>query len=206
MTPRRRRLRGGLAGALALWLLVAVGLGVSGLQGHARLVAAAIVVVTSLGVFALCWWRPTFRAFALGVDLRRLTWLQLWRVAAGAGLLTLYQQDRLHWRLGLSHGVTALVVGLTAPIVARGAHSHSVGRLATLFFWHVVGAGSLVMLLTTAIRLALQGDGRGAVLLTFPWSLVATFLGPAALMTHGVALAVIWRRPLALPRGRMAEN
>jgi hypothetical protein len=206
VTPRRRRLWARLAGALALWVLVSAGLGLSDLPDRTRLVIAAIVAVTSLGVFALCWWRPAFRAFALGFDLRLLTWLQLWRVAAGAGLLTLYQQDRLHWRLGLSHGVTALVVGLTAPIVAREAPSHSVGRLATLFFWHVVGAGSLVMLLTTAIRLALQGDGRGAVLLTFPWSLVATFLGPAAVMTHAAALAVIWRRPLVLPRSRMAEN
>lgn len=206
MTPRRQRLRGRVAGAVLLWLGASVTLGVSSLEGTLRLVAMVLLVVLALGVFALGWWRPTFRAFALGRSLSLLTWIQVWRVAGGAGLLALYQQDRLHWRLGLSHGLTALVVGLTAPAVARLAGSHAVGRLATLFFWHVVSAGSLLTLVTTAIRLALQGDDRGAVLLTFPWSLLPTFLGPAALMTHGVALAAIWRRPLAVPRTQLARR
>jgi hypothetical protein len=76
---------------------------------------------------------------------------------------------------------------------------NTLGRLVPRFSCHAAGAVSLVTFLTTAVRLALQGEGRGGVLLTFPWSLVPTLRGPAAFIALIMALAVIWRRRLALP-------
>ena len=89
---------------------------------------------------------------------------------------------------------------MTAPLVARWAGAATIGRLATLFAWHGAGALSLVALAITALRLAGQGDERVAVLTTFPWSLLPGFVGPAAFLTHAVALAIIWERPLARTR------
>ena len=137
------------------------------------------------------------RAWALGLDLRPLTWVHVWRLVAGPGLLLLYGEGRLPWRLGLAHGLLALVLAVTTPLVARWAGAATIGRLAALFAWHGAGAVSLVALAITALRLAGQGDERVAVLTTFPWSLLPSFVGPAAFLTHAVALAIVWERPLA---------
>ena len=53
------------------------------------------------------------------------------------------------------------------------------------------------------LRLTLREDPLIGLVMAFPVSLIPTFLGPLALMTHAVALAAIWIRPLAAsPAGR----
>ena len=185
-----------VAAGIAAWLAV-VGLAtLAGPSVPAPLLAAS--VLAPLAAFGMLWVRSrALRAWALGLDLRPLTWVHVWRLVAGAGLLLLYGEGRLPWRLGLAHGLLALVLAVTTPLVARWAAAATIGRLAALFAWHGAGAVSLVALAITALRLAGQGDERVAVLTTFPWSLLPSFVGPAAFLTHAVALAIVWERPLA---------
>ena len=185
-----------VAAGIAAWLAV-VGLAtLAGPSVPAPLLA--VPVLAPLAAFGMLWVRSrALRAWALGLDLRPLTWVHVWRLVAGAGLLLLYGEGRLPWRLGLAHGLLALVLAVTTPLVARWAAAATIGRLAALFAWHGAGAVSLVALAITALRLAGQGDERVAVLTTFPWSLLPSFVGPAAFLTHAVALAIVWERPLA---------
>jgi len=185
-----------VAAGIAAWLAV-VGLAtLAGPSVPAPLLAAS--VLAPLAAFGMLWVRSrALRAWALGLDLRPLTWVHVWRLVAGPGLLLLYGEGRLPWRLGLAHGLLALVLAVTTPLVARWAGAATIGRLAALFAWHGAGAVSLVALAITALRLAGQGDERVAVLTTFPWSLLPSFVGPAAFLTHAVALAIVWERPLA---------
>ena len=185
-----------VAAGIAAWLAV-VGLAtLAGPSVPAPLLAAS--VLAPLAAFGMLWVRSrALRAWALGLDLRPLTWVHVWRLVAGPGLLLLYGEGRLPWRLGLAHGLLALVLAVTTPLVARWAAAATIGRLAALFAWHGAGAVSLVALAITALRLAGQGDERVAVLTTFPWSLLPSFVGPAAFLTHAVALAIVWERPLA---------
>ena len=185
-----------VAAGIAAWLAV---VGLATLAGpYAPAPILAVPVLAPLVAFGMLWGRSrALRAWALGLDLRPLTWLHVWRLVAGAGLLFLYREGRLPWRLGLAHGLLALVLAVTTPLVARWAGAATIGRLAALFAWHGAGAVSLVALAITALRLAGQGDERVAVLTTFPWSLLPSFVGPAAFLTHAVALAIVWERPLA---------
>jgi len=187
-----------VAAGIAAWLAV-VGLAtLAGPSVPAPLLA--VPVLAPLAAFGMLWVRSrALRAWALGLDLRPLTWVHVWRLVAGPGLLLLYGEGRLPWRLGLAHGLLALVLAVTTPLVARWAAAATIGRLAALFAWHGAGAVSLVALAITALRLAGQGDERVAVLTTFPWSLLPSFVGPAAFLTHAVALAIVWERPLAPP-------
>ena len=186
-----------IGAAIAAWLALAGGVTLAGSGAPPSALLLALLATTPLAIFAALWGcsRP-FRVWALELDLRALTWLQVWRVALGAGLLVLYQEGRLPWRLGLAHGLATLALGVSAPVVVRWTGATTIGPLAAVFAWHAAGGLNLVALAIRASRLALQGDERVAVLATLPWSLLPTFVGPAALLAHALALAIIWARPL----------
>jgi hypothetical protein len=186
-----------IAAAIAAWLALAGGVTLPGSGARPSALLLAVPATAALAAFAALWGRSRpFRVWAVGLNLRALTWLQVWRVALGAGLLVLYHEGRLPWRLGLAHGLAALALGVSAPVAVRWTGAATIGPLAALFAWHAAGVLSLVALAIRASRLALQGDERVAVLATFPWSLLPTFVGPAAILAQALALAIIWARPL----------
>ena len=115
----------GRAAILAgLWLAVVGVAGATGVNRWSRLVWLTVTAVVPLGAFVLAWWRSArFRATVVDWDLLVLTWLESRRVPVGIGLLVFYQEGRLHGRRGLARGLAGLPLGLTTPLVARGAPS-----------------------------------------------------------------------------------
>jgi len=152
-------------------------------------VGVAVAAAVPLAVFSL-WFAASeeFRNFALSLNPKILTSVQVWRIV-GFTFVLLQARNVLPaifaWPAGYGDMFIGVTAGFAAWKLAEPAHRGS------FIFWQVLGILDLVtaVSLGTTARL-LDPNGVSMVAMTvLPLSLIPTFLVPLFLMLHVICVA-----------------
>lgn len=152
-------------------------------------VGVAVAATVPLIVFSL-WFAASegFRNFALSLDPRILTSVQVWRVV-GFTFVLLQARNILPaifaWPAGYGDMFIGVTAGFAAWKLAEPAHR------GTFIFWQALGILDLVtaVSLGTTARL-LDPHGASMVAMTvLPLSLIPTFFVPLFMMLHAICIA-----------------
>jgi hypothetical protein len=140
---------------------------------------------------------------AVGLPIGLLIGAQVFRVPVEIGLHRLWAEGLVPRLMTYEGGNVDLFVGLTAPLVAWLAARGAAGRRLAVG-WNVVG---LLALLNIIVRSALTAPGPfhllesevpNLAIATFPFTFLAGFFAPMAVLLHVLSL-----RRLAAQRGRL---
>jgi hypothetical protein len=182
---------------LATWLLVVVAFGAAGAfvaKPGAPPLAIALGVAAPLGIFfASLRLSPSFREFALTLDLRLIAAIQAWRWA-GLGFLSLYAHKILPAVFALPAGLGDMAIGITAPwMVLALIRQPRFAAEAAFIRWNVLGMLDLLIAVTLGTVGAVTARGAPGEITTAPMSslpllLIPGFLVPLFFMLHTVAL------------------
>ncbi len=200
--PGERNAAPAVAGLLALWFAVVLGLGLGG-AFEARPsqpplgVLAAILVPPAL--FALAYRAiPGVRAFALGIDLRMLTAIQAWRVA-GVSFLVLYAFGLLPGLFAWPAGAGDAAVGVGAIFALRALLRQAPTAHRSVFWLNVGGLVDFAVAIATgvltsnsAVGVLYDGAPRASLGL-LPLSLVPTFFVPFWIICHMISFLQLRR-------------
>jgi hypothetical protein len=180
------------AGLLGVWFVAAFWASAQHLfvNPTARIgLGVAVAALAPMIVFSL-WFAVSegFRSFALSLNPRILTSVQVWRII-GFTFLLLEARNVLPAVFALSAGYGDMFIGATAGFaawkLAEPAHRGS------FIFWQALGILDLVTAVslgTTAGLLAPHGPSMLAMTM-LPLSLIPTFLVPLFLMLHVICIA-----------------
>lgn len=159
-------------------------------------IAVAIAATIPLVIFAL-WFAASenFRHFALSLNPRILTGVQVWRII-GFIFILLQARNLLPGVFALPAGYGDMLIGATATLVAWQLASPS--HRNSFVLWQLLGIADLV----TAVSLGttaglLDPSGPSMLPLTvLPLSLVPTFLVPLFMIFHVICIAQAskWQR------------
>jgi hypothetical protein len=194
---RSGRTRWFVRGALLVWFLAALGASLSGVLAQTRglqLPVLPFAVAAPIVVFLL-WYASSaaFRRFVLSFDVGRMVLVQTTRVVGGVFLVQ-YALGALPASFALPAGLGDVLVGITAPFVARAAWSGTDLGRRLVVVWCVIGLADLVTAVTLGILNSqtsvglLAGPISTAPLTGFPLSLIPTFLVPLAAILHLITL------------------
>jgi len=152
-------------------------------------VALGLAVLIPIGAFLLWFSRAAgFRAFALSLNPRTLTFVQSWRIA-GFTFLVLYAAGMLPGGFALPAGWGDIAIGVTAPLVASKFATSSHRRVFLL--WQILGIVDLVMAIAlgTLARLISPHGVPTGVMTVLPMSLIPTFAVPLLIILHLICIA-----------------
>ncbi|MGH3766671.1 MAG: hypothetical protein ACRDS0_24410 [Pseudonocardiaceae bacterium] len=179
------------------WFLTALGASLFGLlqTGPASPpIPIGLALLVPLLLAGLAYARSArFRNLLLGIDLRWLIGVQLWRVVGEVFLLG-YARDELPASFAVPAGIGDVLVGLAAPFVAVLATSGTRAARQIVVGWCVVGIADLVVAVTMGVLNApgrfglLAGEVTTAPLLVLPLSLIPTFFVPLSILLHIIVL------------------
>ena len=183
--------------AIAAWFLVALGASMFGLlqagpSSPPIPIGMALVVPLLLGGLGYAQ-SGRFRQLLLGVDLRWVIGVQLWRVVGEIFLLG-YARNELPASFAIPAGIGDVLVGLAAPFVAVLVGSGTLAARRIVIGWCVVGIADLVVAVTMGVLNApgslglLAGDVTTAPLLVLPLSLIPAFFVPLSILLHIIVL------------------
>jgi hypothetical protein len=166
-------------------------------------IAVAIAAVVPIVIFSL-WYAASesFRQYALSLNPRTLTSVQVWRII-GFTFLLLEARAVLPATFALPAGYGDMAIGATAGFVAWKLADP--GHRASFILWQLLGIIDLV----TAVGLGtsaslLDPHGPPMVVMTIlPLSLIPTFLVPLFLILHVICIvqARNWKTA-SVPSGR----
>jgi hypothetical protein len=187
----------GLAFVLVAWFVIVVTLGASGAfvgRPGAPPIGIAIAVGAPLLLFfaGLQLW-PSFRDFALSLDLQLIAGVQAWRWA-GLGFIFLYAHHVLPAAFALTAGFGDMAVGLAAPWMILGlARKPGFAAGGAFVRWNALGILDLIVAVGLGASSAMLSTGApgeisAAPMGTLPLLLVPAFLVPLFLMLHVAAL------------------
>jgi len=182
---------------LALWFLLVLTaslLGVfKGNPSQPPLTLGAAVVLPVL-VFVLVWITSArVQRFTLSLSIRATTFAQIGRIFGGVFLI-LYAQGVLPGIFALPAGWGDVAIALTAPLMAWMLVAKSRLRLGILVLWNVLGLLDLIVAISLGILTSqstlgiLAGATTSALVVTFPLSLIPTFLVPFYFILHLITL------------------
>jgi hypothetical protein len=182
--------------ALPLWLIYVGLLSWTGILANSALrpPGMAFVAAPVLAFMALFAVRsPHGAEVAARVPLALLTGAQVFRVAVELGLHRLSTEGLVPRLMTYEGGNVDIVIGLSAPIAAWLATRGPTGRSLVLG-WNVLG---LLALLNVIVRSALTAPGAlhlinvevpNLAVGTFPYSFIAGFFAPLAVLLHVLSL------------------
>jgi hypothetical protein len=181
---------------VAAWLLLALLAGASGALADLRPpFPQAILVGLTLALLALVRGSPSLRTWALTVDIRALVLLHVTRFV-GLYFLVLHARGMLPWAFAVPGGWGDVAVAAAALGVALGAPRRGAVGWALYAAWNLAGLVDILLVVGTAVRLAVAEPGSMRALTVLPLSLLPTFLVPLVIATH----VVIWARLVASRR------
>jgi hypothetical protein len=173
----------------AVWFVVAVGLGAAGVFKDIRPPLPQIILATLTAAVLILFWTPTpFRRWALAVDSRALVLIHVTRFV-GFYFLWLYSRGELPWAFAVPGGWGDVAVAATAILVCLLTRPDVGSGRGVLIVWNVFGLVDILMVVTTAVRLAVADPGSMAALLRLPLSLLISFLVPIIIATHVIIFA-----------------
>lgn len=180
------------AGLLAVWFVAVFSASAAHLFKNESAqfgLGIAVAALAPMIVFSL-WFVASegFRKFALSLNPRTLTAVQLWRII-GFTFILLEARNELPAMFALSAGYGDMFIGATAGFAAWKLADP--GHRGSFIFWQVLGILDLVAAVslgTTAGLFAPHGPSMLAMTL-LPLSLIPTFLVPLFLMLHVICIA-----------------
>jgi hypothetical protein len=196
-----RRIAAALAFIVASWFAAIALVAVTGLFNRPGIPPLPIGIAATVPILAFAIAYATshrVREFLLGLDRRVLTLLHTWRVV-GIVFVLLYLRGQLPASFALPAGIGDILIGISAPVVARFARSNSRRDRARLLVWHWLGIIDLVMAVSLGI---LNSSGPLGILPhsvdthvmgALPLTLIPTFLVPLAVILHVIVLAQLKR-------------
>ncbi len=189
---------------LAVWFLVVLAAGSAGAFVSAPSqppLPILLALAAPLFLFAVAYRAlPSFRRWALGIDLRLLTALQGWRVI-GVMFLALYAFGLLPGLFAWPAGVGDVMVGVAAPFVVLAMLRGSPTWPRQVTWLNIAGlvdfAGAIgTGVLTSTSSIGFLSDGAAhASLGALPLSLVPTFAVPLWIIFHVISLLQLHRLP-----------
>ncbi len=154
-----------------------------------------IAVVLPVLLFVLVWITSArFQRFVESLDIRAALTLPQTSRIIGVVFLTSYAYGVLPGIFALPAGIGDVAIGLTAPFIVWMLVSKTRARLAVLAVWNVLGLLDLVMAVSLGILTSrsslgvLAGATTSALVVTFPLSLIPTFLVPFYFILHLITL------------------
>lgn len=170
-------------GILAVWLVLALGVGASGVLVELRppWPQAILVGLTLLTVMALYRVEP-IRSWATTLDLRWLVGFHVTRFV-GIYFLVLYSRGELPYEFAVIGGLGDIVVA-TAAVLLIVTGPLTEARRSLYLAWNTIGLVDILFVVATATRLALADPNSISPLLRLPLSLLITFVVPIVIGTH----------------------
>lgn len=175
--------------ALALWLLLALAVGASGLTTTWQPPTPQIVIVTLTALALLLAFRVSpLHDWVAALDLRWLVAVHLTRFV-GFYFLVLYDRGELPRAFGLYGGWGDISVATLAILLLLFVNRH-VGKRERLFYlaWNVIGLVDILGVVIAATRAFIGDSTSMAPLLRLPLALLPTFIVPLVIATHVVMI------------------
>jgi hypothetical protein len=201
--------------AVLVWLVAAVAAGMSGLvsrQGQPPILLLAFVgVPLVLGVVAYAL-SPALRAWTDRFSLTWLVGLHIWRFV-GFGFVAAWLVGRLPGGFAIPEGLGDAAAAAGALALVPGLRRGTASR-RWLLAWNTFGFLDLVSALIVGVLYAntnLGVLGRGAatteLMVTFPVSVIPTFLVPLFILLHLLMFARLTQHsPMTASEGRIARD
>jgi hypothetical protein len=169
---------------VVVWLVVAIGVGASGILARLRPPAPQMVLlgVTAIALLVVCLWSG-LRAWALTVDERLLVAFHLTRFV-GFDFLALYGQGALPYRFAVYGGWGDIVVACSAAVLLLGGPASGTWRRRAYAAWNLAGFIDIVFVVVTAAQCARTDPASMQPLVEFPLNLLLTFVVPIIIVTH----------------------
>jgi hypothetical protein len=203
MSEVRSRWGIGLLGLLVVWLAAvatasALKLFDTNAPGPKGVPALLGLAVTVPVLVFLVWLRRSrrFREYIFSLNPAMLTASHTWRIE-GSVFLVLWAVGRLPGVFALPAGIGDMVIGFTAPLIAR---AFSRGKISSGAFvaWQVLGIADLVIAVSTAVlssssRLGILAHGgvTTRIMGLLPMSLIPTFAVPLMVILHLICIAQV---------------
>lgn len=174
--------------ALSVWFATVLALGGAGEfvnAADAPPIALGLGATLPIAAFLLAYATlPSFRSYALSLDLRLLAAIQGWRWA-GLGFLFLNAYGVLPALFAWTAGLGDMAIGATAPWIALAlARSSEFAGTRKFVTWNLLGILDLV----TALSIGALGGTSTARMTQMPLVLIPCFLVPFFVMLHLTAL------------------
>ena len=190
--------------AIVGWLVVGVALAIGGVyQGASeRFPTVQFGLLAPILIGISMWFVPSVRRI---VNLAPQSWvvgIQLYR-ALGVIFLILFAVGELPGEFALPAGAGDVLVGLTAPLVARAYARNPRGSRSRVLWWNILGMADLVIAVTTGVLTApsplqqLAFDRPNALITQFPLVLVPTYLVPLSILLHLASVTKLLRNDTA---------
>jgi hypothetical protein len=174
-----------VASILLVWLTLA---GIAGASGRVGALQPPLPQLIVLGLtvilLSLERWDGWFREWVAAVDTRAFVAIHVSRLAVGVAFLVLGREGRLPLAFSVPGGWGDIVVGFLAGSLVLGGGVTSATRHKLYHAWNLLGLIDLLFVIANAARQAMTNPDGMAALLSFPMSLVPTFLVPILLASH----------------------
>ncbi len=181
----------------AIWLAAALAIGRLGwLQFATPPLPQLLIAALTLMVLGLFWLPTPFGAWVIAVDMRVLILIHATRIIPGVAFLILYARGQLPWAFAVPGGWGDILVGVTALAVAAIPRPYKGWRRRAILWWNAFGLADILLVVSTATRIAMSEPESLRPLLQLPLSLLPTFVVPIVIATH-VALFARFRGPRA---------
>jgi len=124
-----------------------------------------------------------FRTWVDALDLRAIVLFHVTRFV-GFYFVFLYRRGELPYAFAVPGGIGDIIVAALALVVALFSFGEAT-RLHAIYIWNVIGFIDILLVVFSAVRIALAGGGRELIALTqLPLSLLPTFLVPLIIASH----------------------
>jgi hypothetical protein len=175
-----------------LWLIVAIGLGLSGLLRQVRPPGPQILIFGLTGALIVAYRvSRSFRDWLQGIDPRAVVALHLTRFV-GFYFLWLHGRGELPYRFAVPGGWGDIIVATGAAIILASWPGFG-RRAAVLLIWNIYGLVDILFVVATAAAEGRAVPESMAALLRMPLSLLATFLVPLIISSHLLIFARLRR-------------
>ena len=170
---------------LRVWLVVALGIGVSGVLRRLSVPPPAIAVGITILILLLIRLSRTAREGAWALGPGPLVAFHLTRIAAGAYFLILYRRGALPAEFAIPAGWGDIVVGVAAIVVlAFCLPVRTRGQRIGLLVWNIAGLIDILGVLANGARLFAGNPAIGVLFSALPLALLPTFVVPLVIVSH----------------------
>jgi hypothetical protein len=177
----------------AIWFVLAVGLGYSGMLGSLPRPGLQIILFSLTAALLAAYFAiGSFRARVDRLPVRGVIALNLTRFV-GFYFLYLYSLGRLPYDFAVLGGWGDILVATAAAFLLASPRESPAWRRFVLV-WNLLGLADILFVVATAARLALSDPPSMIELTRLPLSLLVTFLVPLIIASHVVILFRLNRR------------
>lgn len=181
---------------LTVWLIYVGTLSALGVVGNPALKPpgafyVVIPVITFVALFAVRSRRGAEIARAIPIQI--LMGAQVFRVGVELGLHQLWQQGLIPRLMTYEGGNVDIAIGLSAPLMGWLVGSGKVGRRGAIA-WNLLGLLALINIIVRSALTApgplnfIQAEVPNLAIGTFPYTFIAGFLAPMALVLHVLSI------------------